>query len=54
MEKGILVASDEITIVIYFFDLGFNIPVNNFSVMWGQSHRFLVIIQYSGELMCLA
>ena len=33
---------------------GFNIPVNNFSVMSGHSHCFLGITQFYGELMCLA
>ena len=31
-----------------------NVPVNNFSVMSGRSHRFLDFNQYSRELMCLA
>ena len=35
------------------FVLEFNVPVNNFSVMSGQSHRFLSSNQYSGELLCL-
>ena len=41
-------------IQVYLFVLWFNVPVNNFSVMSGQSHRFLSFNQYSGELMCLA
>ena len=28
----------------------FNVPVNNFSVIMGRSHRFLCIYQYFGEL----
>ena len=28
----------------------FNVPVNNFSVMFGRSHCFLGIYQYFGEL----
>ena len=31
--------------------LRFNVPVNNFSVISGQSHCFLDINQYSGDLM---
>ena len=31
----------------------FNVPVNNFSVMLGRSHRFLGIYQYFGELSVL-
>ena len=40
--------------VSYLFVLRFNVPVNNFSVMSGRSHRFLGIDQYSRESMCLA
>ena len=36
------------------FCLRFNVPVNNFSVMFRWSHRLLGINQCSGELMCLA
>ena len=36
--------------------LRLNDPVNNFSVMWGRSQRFLGVTsnQYCRELMCLA
>ena len=43
-----------IIIIICLFVLRFNVPVNNFSVMLGRSHRYLGIKQYSGELMCFA
>ena len=33
---------------VCLFELRFNIPVNNFSIILGRSHRFLVINQYSG------
>ena len=33
-----------------FSVLLFNVPVNNFSVILGRSHRFLCIYQYFGEL----
>ena len=36
------------------FILRFNVPVNNFAVMLGRSHRFLGFNKYSRELMCLA
>ena len=36
------------------FELRLNVPVNNFSVMSGQSHRLMGINQYSGDLMCFA
>ena len=39
---------------LILFVLMFNVPVNNFSVMSGRSHRFLGFNQYSRELMCLA
>ena len=42
--------------VIYIsclFVLRFNVPVNNFSVMSGQSHRFLGITSTFGELSAL-
>ena len=35
------------------FVLRFNVPVNNFSVMSGRSHRLLGFNQYCRELMCL-
>ena len=35
---------------IHFWFWLLNIPVNNFSVMLGQSHCFLGIYQYFGEL----
>ena len=35
------------------FVFRFNVLVNNFPVMSGQSQRFLAFNQYSGELMCL-
>ena len=38
----------------YFCSLRFNIPINDFSVMLGWSHRFLGIYQYLGSLKCLA
>ena len=44
--------SDVYCIVLFVF--WFNVPVNNFSVMSGRSHRFLGNKQYSSELMCLA
>ena len=34
--------------------LRLNVPVNNFSVMSGRSHRFLVINQYFRGVKCLA
>ena len=40
--------------LICLFVLRFNVPVNNDSVMSGQSHRFLGISQYYGKLMSLA
>ena len=40
--------------IICLIELRFNIPVNNFSVMLGQSHCFLEVNQYFGELTCLA
>ena len=40
--------------LLTLFVLRFNDPVNNFSVMSRQSHSFLGINQYSGELMSLA
>ena len=36
---------------VVLFALRFNVPVNNFSVMSGRSHRFLGFNQYSRELM---
>ena len=36
------------------FVLGFNILINNCSVMSGRSHRFLGINQYSQQFMYLA
>ena len=39
---------------LILFVLRFNVPVNNVSVMLGQSQRFLGCNQYCGELMCLA
>ena len=36
------------------FELGFNIPVNNFSVMSQWSHHFLGYNLKPGECMCLA
>ena len=39
---------------VCLFVLRFNVPVNNFSVMSGRSHRFLGLNQYSRESMCLA
>ena len=45
---------DLMVIVIVVFFVKFNIPINNFSVMSGRSHRFLGINQYFRELMCLA
>ena len=40
--------------MIVFKNVGFNVPVNNFSVMSGRSHRLLGFNQYSRESMCLA
>ena len=40
------------TLCLYVVRLNF--PVNNFSVMLGQSHHFFGINQYFGELICLA
>ena len=37
--------------IIFSFILRFNFAINNFSVMSGQSHRFLGINQFSRELM---
>ena len=34
----------------FSFLLLFNVPVNNFPVIFGRSHRFLCIYQYFGEL----
>ena len=36
--------------IIVVVVLGFYVPVNNFSVILGRSHRFLDIYQYFGEL----
>ena len=41
------------TSLIGLFVLRFNVPVNNFSVMSGRSHRFLGFNQYSRESMYL-
>ena len=41
-------------LVWFLFHLWFNVSVNNFSAMPEHSHPFLGIIQYYGELMCLA
>ena len=38
---------------LFVFVLRCNVPVNNFSVMSGLSHRLLGFNQYSRELMCL-
>ena len=38
----------------FWFGLMLNIPVNNFSVMLGRSHRFLGITSTFGGLICLA
>ena len=38
----------------FFFDCGFNVPVNNFSVMLRRSHLFLGITSTFGEQMSLA
>ena len=39
---------------LLFVCIEVNIPVNNFSVMLGQSYRFLGVNQCTGELICLA
>ena len=41
-------------VMICLFVLRLNVPVNNFSVMSGRSHRFLVINQYFRGVKCLA
>ena len=38
--------------MICLFVLRFNVPVNNFSVMSGWSHRFLDINLYHGDVSC--
>ena len=38
--------------LVVFLEFFFNVPVNNFSVMLEQSHRFLDIYQYFGEVSC--
>ena len=37
-------------VMVWLVGLQFDVPVNNFSVMLGRSHRFLGIYQYLGEL----
>ena len=41
--------SNEVQIYIYFFLFLFNVPINNFSVMFRQSHLFLGITSTFGE-----
>ena len=41
------------TSFVYLFVLRFNVPVNNFSVVSGWSHRFLSFISFRG-VKCLA
>ena len=55
--RRFLAGQDETYNVFYLFVLRLNVPVNNFSVMSGRSHRFLgswVINQYFRGVKCLA
>ena len=36
--------------IMIWFGVLFNVPVNNFAVIFGRNHRFLCIYQYSGKL----